>query len=188
VARIMTEQASQRELTMFPRCSRCRVETGAHPGTVSTRAGVAEARFDCRTCCRLITAGIPRPFRRSVQQQSTAVPPLLSALQRGTPLSARLNNTAREPYRHFASKGLGVRVPLAPLSALVRGTLATQEPLTRPEYSSKYSNVSGNGLVQLTKAYDSGLEFLPEACAVVAGLSPKTRGHRVHRMWPAATR
>jgi len=48
---------------------------------------------------------------------------------------------------------------LAPLSALVRGTFATQEPLTRPEYSSKYSNVSGNGLVQLTKAYDSGLEF-----------------------------
>ena len=116
------------------------------------------------------------------------MPPLLSALQRGTPLSARLNNTAREPYPHFASKGLGVRVPLAPLSALVRGTFATQEPLTRPEYSSKYSNVSGNGLVQLTKAYDSGLEFLPEACAVVAGLSPKTRGHRVHRMWPAATR
>ena len=48
---------------------------------------------------------------------------------------------------------------MAPLSALVRGTFATQEPLTRPEYSSKYSNVSGNGLVQLTKAYDSGLEF-----------------------------
>jgi hypothetical protein len=44
-----------------------------------------------------------------------------------------VNNAQRRPLRHFASKGLGVRVPLAP--PLVSGTFAARR--RRPGYSSK---------------------------------------------------
>ena len=55
-----------------------------------------------------------------VQQQSTAASPLLSAVKWCSPT---LSAPQRQPCRHFASKGLGVRVPLAP--PLVKATFGT---------------------------------------------------------------
>src|SRR5215203_4908417 len=50
-----------------------------------------------------------------VQQQSTALVPLLGVVQRGPcRRSASLSEAQRSRCHHFASKGLGVRVPLAP--------------------------------------------------------------------------
>ena len=86
--------------------------------------------------------------------------PAIQRCSAGFACTQRAFEFQRESGRHFASKGLGVRVPLAPLSALVRGTFAAQEPLTQDlSTAASTATVSGNGLVQLTKAYDSGLEF-----------------------------
>jgi hypothetical protein len=55
-------------------------------------------------------------YSSKVQQR-----PRYSALSSGVqPHSARLNDAEREPCRHFASKGLGVRVPLAPPCVMSR--------------------------------------------------------------------
>jgi hypothetical protein len=73
-----------------------------------------------------------------------------SALSSGVhPHSARLNDAERGPCRHFASKGLGVRVPLAPLFTLVRGTSASRRKRSwDPSTAAKYSNGAAGGDAQ----------------------------------------
>jgi hypothetical protein len=81
---------------MFLHRSRCRVETGAHLRTVSTRAGVAKARFDCLTCCRLITAGASSPVFRDQYSSKVQQWPRYSALSSGVPHTQRASTTLRE--------------------------------------------------------------------------------------------
>jgi hypothetical protein len=78
----------------------------------------------------------PRQWRTcssKVQQQKRNLA-VVDATIRGWP---GRNDAYRGPLHHFASKGLGVRVPLAPLSHLVSGTLAARINCERPEHSSK---------------------------------------------------
>jgi hypothetical protein len=58
------------------------------------------------------------------------------------------NDAQRGPLRHFASKGLGFRVPLAPLSALVRGTFASPRSPQRAQVQQQ-STATMAGLVML---------------------------------------
>jgi hypothetical protein len=71
----------------------------------------------------------PRTCSRKLQQQTrdVAVPAVPIRDWLG------MNGAQRGPFRHFASKGLGVRVPLAPLSHLVRGAFATPKKLSKAQ-------------------------------------------------------
>ena len=98
------------------------------------------------TVLAALAPGAQRPQRtcsRKLQQQTRnlAVP--------NAPIRSLLgaNDAQRGPLRHFASKGLGVRVPLAPLSHLVSGTFSTRRNSQRPEYSSKVQQQRGRVMI-----------------------------------------
>jgi hypothetical protein len=110
------------------------------------RLGIPSATGDqASTCCE---------YRSKVQQWSR-----YSAMLSGVRLHpASLSEFQRESGRHFASKGLGVRVPWLHYLPLSEALSLARNPSHKSTAAST-ATVSGNGLVQLTKAYDSGLEF-----------------------------
>jgi hypothetical protein len=86
-------------------------------------ADVAEARFDCRTCCPRMTAGLSRP---SSEISTAARYSSVSAIQRcpaGFAHNQRASTTLSES--HALAFKQGVR-GVAPLFALVKGTFASR--------------------------------------------------------------
>jgi hypothetical protein len=93
-------------------------------------ADVAEPRSDWRTCCRLITAGASLPvfghqYSSKVQQRDRHS----AMFNELWAHSSRLNEAQRGACRDFASKGLGVRVPLAPPISPCQANFITSWPI-----------------------------------------------------------